>query len=66
MIRLFLICIFDRYFDYSLKEATQISRGTGARLKIAGLLEIQKNFEFFFTLARKKKRIKWISRRKIH
>ena len=50
MIWLFLICIFDRYFDYSLKEATQISRGTGARLKVAGLLEIPKNFEFFFTL----------------
>ena len=56
MIRLFLICIFDRYFDYSLKEATQISRGTGARLKIAMLMEIPKNFEFFFTLARKKKK----------
>ena len=59
MIWLFLIWIFDRYFDSSLKEATQNSRGTGTRLKTAGLLEIW-ILKFFFTLARKKLS-KWIS-----
>ena len=39
--------VFDRYFDRSLKEVTQISGGTGGRFKIAELSEIQKSFESF-------------------
>ena len=39
--------VFDRYFNQSLKEGAQNSRGTGARFKITELSEIPKSFECF-------------------
>ena len=46
--------VFDRYFDRSLKEATQISRGTGTRFKITEFSEIPKNFERFLNTSQNK------------
>ena len=46
--------VFYRYFNRSLKEATQISRGTGTSFKINELSEILKNFESFLHISQDK------------
>ena len=46
--------VFYRYLDWSLKEATQISRGTGTSFKINELSEIPKNFESFLRISQDK------------
>ena len=46
--------VFYRYFDWSLKEATQISRGTGTSFKINELSKIPKNFESFLNISQDK------------
>ena len=37
--------VFDCYFNWTLKEVTRISKGTGARFQIIELPEIPKHFE---------------------
>ena len=46
--------VFDRYFNRSLKEATQISRETGTRFIITKHSEIPKNFEIFLHISQNK------------